>query len=138
MCKDRDGVLRVLGLTSLTTHDKYLGLPMGLELLKCGLRRSICDGAQVWAFKDPWLPHPTSFKPIRRRIMIIVSEFILPSGARDVVKLQQGFLPMNVDIILSIPLARQAAKDGWCWHYDRDKVYNVKSGYLLACRGGCT
>uniref|UniRef100_A0A803NT23 Uncharacterized protein n=1 Tax=Cannabis sativa TaxID=3483 RepID=A0A803NT23_CANSA len=29
-----------------------------MELLKCGLRRSIGDGTQVKAFKDPWLSRP--------------------------------------------------------------------------------
>uniref|UniRef100_A0A803PV57 Uncharacterized protein n=1 Tax=Cannabis sativa TaxID=3483 RepID=A0A803PV57_CANSA len=106
----------------------------GMELLKYSLQRSIGDGTQVQAYKDSWLPRLISLQPITRRINddCLVSKFILPSSAWDVVKLQQIFLPMDVDIILSILLARQATKDGWCLNYDQDGVYNVKSGYLLA------
>uniref|UniRef100_A0A803PZL1 Uncharacterized protein n=1 Tax=Cannabis sativa TaxID=3483 RepID=A0A803PZL1_CANSA len=147
---DQDGVLSVLGLTSAATYNKYLGSPMvigrnkkqafegicekDMELLKCGPQRSIGDGIQVRTFKDPWLPHPRSFQPITRGLNdnCQVSEFILPSGTWNVGKLQQVFLPMDVHIIFSIPLARRGVEDGWCWHYDRDRVYNVKSGYALA------
>uniref|UniRef100_A0A803QK46 Uncharacterized protein n=1 Tax=Cannabis sativa TaxID=3483 RepID=A0A803QK46_CANSA len=37
------------------------------DLLKCSIERSIGDGTQVWAFKDPWIPHPRSFQSITRR-----------------------------------------------------------------------
>uniref|UniRef100_A0A803P1Q0 Uncharacterized protein n=1 Tax=Cannabis sativa TaxID=3483 RepID=A0A803P1Q0_CANSA len=74
------------------------------------------------------------FQPITRRINddCRVSEFILLSGTWDAGKLQWVFLPIDVDIILSIPLAKREAKDGWCWHYDIDGIYTVKSGYSLA------
>uniref|UniRef100_A0A803NJ19 Reverse transcriptase domain-containing protein n=1 Tax=Cannabis sativa TaxID=3483 RepID=A0A803NJ19_CANSA len=61
-----------------------------------------------------------------------LSEFIAPNGEWDVGKSQMTFLPMDADAILSIPLASGVYGDKWCWHFDRDDIYSIKSDYSLA------
>lgn len=42
----------------------WRGLLWGRELLKLGIRWRIRDGSSVKVFDDPWMPRPSTFKPI--------------------------------------------------------------------------
>uniref|UniRef100_A0A803QFP1 Uncharacterized protein n=1 Tax=Cannabis sativa TaxID=3483 RepID=A0A803QFP1_CANSA len=74
-----------------------------------------------------------SFKTIMQRHddCSRVIEFITPDGSWDVFELERFFISTYVEGILSITLARGPDNDSWCWHYDKEGVYNVKSGYSL-------
>jgi hypothetical protein len=46
-------------------------------------------------------------------------------------RLQEFFIPMDVDAILAIPLSTQRLKDCWAWHYEKSGLLSVRSVYHL-------
>jgi hypothetical protein len=40
-------------------------------------------------------------------------------------KLRACFLPMDVELILAIPLSGRRHDDFWAWHYDRKGIFSV-------------
>lgn len=109
----------------------------GRELLKMGLRRRIGDGADTLFYKDPWLPIETTFKPSlgprppASLLSSVVSDFISCSHSLDHEKLAPLLTAEELQVVLGIPLGRSGSRDGWLWHYGKDGVYSVKSGYKL-------
>ncbi|KAI9192846.1 hypothetical protein LWI28_028435 [Acer negundo] len=47
-------------------------------------------------------------------------------------KLNQLFVGMDIEVILSIPISIRGDVDKLVWHYDIKGFYKVKSGYNLA------
>lgn len=45
-------------------------------------------------------------------------------------------MPMDVQVILGIPLCTRNLPDFWAWHYDKHGIFSVKSAYnmLVATR----
>ncbi|KAM6596535.1 hypothetical protein CsatA_007059 [Cannabis sativa] len=127
----------------------WSSLIWGLKLLHSGLRKVVGDGQSVDAFRDPWIPRPVSFRPISPAPIdgVMVSELIGLEGTWDVQTLSQYFLSLDIDVILGIPLRGGGGggrcEDGWCWHYNSNGCYSVKSGYKVALdmvseRNGCS
>uniref|UniRef100_A0A803NXV2 Reverse transcriptase domain-containing protein n=1 Tax=Cannabis sativa TaxID=3483 RepID=A0A803NXV2_CANSA len=112
----------------------WSSLIWGLKLLHLGLRKVVGDGQSVDAFRDPWIPRPVSFRPISPAPIdgVMVSELIGSEGTWDVQTLSQYFLSLDIDVILGIPLRGGQCEDGWCWHYNSNGCYSVKSGYKVA------
>jgi hypothetical protein len=64
-----------------------------------------------------------------------VADFIEATSATwDEEKLQQHFLPMDVEAILEIPLSHKRQEDFWSWHHDRRGVFTVRSAYNMLIR----
>jgi hypothetical protein len=62
----------------------------------------------------------------------LVSELIdVFNVAWDRDMLQKKFLPMDRDLILSIPLSTRRQDDFWAWHYDKEGVFSVRSAYRM-------
>jgi hypothetical protein len=61
-----------------------------------------------------------------------VSAFIEPVMAiwREE-KLREYMLPMDVELILQIPLSSRRQNDFWSWHYDRKGIFSVRSAYRM-------
>jgi hypothetical protein len=53
------------------------------------------------------------------------------SATWDEAKLRQAFQPLNVDLILQIPLSNMRQEDTWVWHYDRRGLFSVRSAYRM-------
>ncbi|KAK3228943.1 hypothetical protein Dsin_000824 [Dipteronia sinensis] len=107
----------------------------GRSLLKDGLRWIVRDGNNIRVFKDQWLPRPSTFKPITPDpgSDLRVAELLDRNSSRwDSVKLHQLLLPIDRDIVRSIPVSWIGGHDSLSWHYDRKRCYSVKSGYRLA------
>ncbi|KAK3225196.1 hypothetical protein Dsin_005058 [Dipteronia sinensis] len=47
-------------------------------------------------------------------------------------KLQEFFLNIDIELILSIPVSTRDRDDFLMWHFDKKGIYSVKSGYKLA------
>ncbi|PNT61483.1 hypothetical protein BRADI_5g15730v3 [Brachypodium distachyon] len=56
---------------------------------------------------------------------------IVKTTSWDVGKLEQFFLPMNVEVIRSIPLSTRRQDDVWAWHFEKNGVFMVRSAYRL-------
>uniref|UniRef100_A0A803PQX5 Uncharacterized protein n=1 Tax=Cannabis sativa TaxID=3483 RepID=A0A803PQX5_CANSA len=92
------------------------------------------DGTSIEAFRDSWLPRPRTIRPITPKPGVdwLVKEFIAVNGCWNLPALHHVFLPMDVEVILGISLPSDAYGDRWCWHYDSNECYTVRSGYALA------
>ena len=109
----------------------------GRSLLSKGLRFQIGGGIDVSLWNDPWLPLPFSFKPYSLpmegteswRVCDIIDQ---DNGewVKDVVV--DLFTEDEALLILKIPLSVRSAEDRLIWHYDRNGIFSVKSGYHVA------
>lgn len=62
----------------------------------------------------------------------LVSELIDQANKTwKVDRVRQVFLPMDADVILSIPSCTSPMQYFWSWHYDRKGVFSVRSAYKL-------
>lgn len=52
----------------------------------------------------------------------------------DLKKLEQHFMPEDVEQILKIPLPRSQQEDKVVWGFDKKGEFSVKSGYQLALK----
>lgn len=108
----------------------------GKEVLDKGLRWRVGDGSSILVFKDKWIPNPSTFKVISPQLMsgnTTVSQLMYPSGGWDLNVINQNFCKDDRTAILSIPTSSSCSNDCLIWHYDDSGVFNVKSGYRLAC-----
>ena len=46
-------------------------------------------------------------------------------------RLQQFFLPMDIEVIRAIPLSSRRMDDTWAWHYEKSGILSVSSVYRL-------
>ena len=46
-------------------------------------------------------------------------------------KLRANFLPMDVQIIKTIPISMRTLSDFWAWHYERRGLFSVRSAYKM-------
>ncbi|KAK3200135.1 hypothetical protein Dsin_023550 [Dipteronia sinensis] len=99
------------------------------------LEMVIEDGNNIRVFKDRWIPRPDSFLPVTSDpgTNIRVAD-LLDRNHRgwDVSKLNQFLLPVDKEIILSIPISWKGGCDYLIWHFDKKGEYTVQSGYKLA------
>ena len=86
------------------------------------------------AWRDPWLPRPGDFRPISRRgdRLSMVADFITADRVWDLSALQEHFEPVDVGVIVSIPLSSRIVPDKLVWHYDSKGRFSTKSAYQLA------
>jgi hypothetical protein len=64
-----------------------------------------------------------------------VSDFIEPMMAKwKEEKLREFMQPMDVEIILQIPLSGRRQADFLVWHYDRQGVFSMRSAYRMLVR----
>lgn len=78
---------------------------------------------------------PIYFRPVSPRALgsnAKVSDLLLSSGAWDSEKILQSFVAFDAERILRIPRGPDMLEDKLVWHYSKDGIYSVKSGYWLA------
>jgi hypothetical protein len=47
------------------------------------------------------------------------------------------FLPMDVDAILKLRISSNEMSDQFAWHFDKSRLFTVRSAYKLALRLQC-
>uniref|UniRef100_A0A803PZ04 Reverse transcriptase domain-containing protein n=1 Tax=Cannabis sativa TaxID=3483 RepID=A0A803PZ04_CANSA len=106
----------------------------GKELLLKGLRWKIGNGQSVRCVKDPWLPGNTTFTPYYYGgdPLFTVAHYITNERQWDLRILEDHFGTIDIERILSIPLAPSPREDMLVWHHSDTSYYTVKSGYHLA------
>uniref|UniRef100_A0A803P5M6 Uncharacterized protein n=1 Tax=Cannabis sativa TaxID=3483 RepID=A0A803P5M6_CANSA len=92
------------------------------------------DGIHVDSGKDPWIPSHNDFKPVSYlgSASLPVSHFITNNRVWNVPLLTSYFQQIDIDRILSIPLAYFAGTDRLVWHHSPNGIYSVKTGFHLA------
>lgn len=113
----------------------WRGIEYGLELLKQGIIWRVGNGRTIRIWRDPWIPRDFSRRPITHRgtsRVKWVSELLDQNGEWDSHKIQQIFLPIDVEKILSIRTSRFHENDFVAWHSDKLGRFSVRSAYHLA------
>lgn len=85
------------------------------------------DGSSIHIFEDPWLPRPLTFQPItratERNSSWTVSKLLHKDGSSSVgwnmEALRDHFLPVDAELIQSIPVGIVRPRDSLIWHYDQ-------------------
>ncbi|KAK3212875.1 hypothetical protein Dsin_017581 [Dipteronia sinensis] len=99
-----------------------------------GSRWRVGDSTNICIFDDKWLPHPSTFKVISPPSLkghVLVSQLIAASGGWNHQLIRESFLPMDADLILSLPLNSSGVCHLIVWHFDKFGYYSVRSGYWV-------
>ncbi|KAH0972719.1 hypothetical protein GBA52_024875 [Prunus armeniaca] len=113
----------------------WRSLHWGKELLNKGLRWRVGNGESIQIYTDKWLPVPSLFRimsPPQLPFSTLVCDLFTSSSQWNVPLLKDIFWDEEVEAILEIPLVSMASHDCLLWHYERNGMYSVKSGYQLA------
>jgi ribonuclease HI len=105
----------------------------GRDALKIGLIRRIGDERSTDAWVQNWLPRDERLRPVAPRkadAPQMVSDYIHHHiAAWNTEKLEEYFLPMDVEIIRNIPLCTRFQDDFWSWHFENNGQFSVRSCY---------
>ncbi|KAK3193165.1 hypothetical protein Dsin_024475 [Dipteronia sinensis] len=107
----------------------------GRSFLLKDLRWKMGNGSSIEIFKDQWLPRPSTFKPVTpdprsdMRVAALIDHDFL---GWNLELLDQTLLPVDREVILSIPISLSGGPDSLSWHYKNSGAYYVKSGYRVA------
>ena len=106
------------------------------HVLRDGLRWRVGNGVDIKIWKDAWLPSPSTFRVISPMSVpsseATVDSLIVENYMRwDVDKLEQMFLPRDVEIIKQIPLSLRRPRDKLIWTGTKSGNFTVKSAYSL-------
>jgi hypothetical protein len=127
-----DGDVLSAGLSSHPSQI-WRSIIEGRDALKIGLIRRIGDGRTTDAWVQNWLPRDERLKPVAPRkddAPQMVRDYIHHHiAAWNTEKLEEYFLPMDVDIIRNIPLCTRIQEDFWSWHFERNGQFSVRSCY---------
>lgn len=99
----------------------------GRKILKAGLRWQLDDRRSIQIKQDPWLPTPRTFQPMSQRVEI---PSMVGQWKREII--ESCFNTEEARTILSIPLSQFGCPDHRIWHYTRNGIYSMKTGYLVA------
>jgi hypothetical protein len=101
--------------------------------MKLGLIRRIRNGKDTDAWQHNWLPRDERLCPIAPRRSGVprrVSDYIDHTTATwNMEKVEEFFLPMDVDVIKGIPLCMCNQEDFWAWHFEKNGIFTVRSAY---------
>jgi hypothetical protein len=107
----------------------------GREILVQGLIKRIGTGEKTHAWNDNWLPRESSLRPIacrKENPPMTVAAFIDSTTATwNRQRLDEWFLPMDVEAIQAIPISTTRFDDFWAWHHERTGVFSVRSAYRM-------
>lgn len=93
------------------------------------------DGRNISVYDDKWIPSPARFRvrsPFTLDPHATVKELILNTGEWNAPLTNASFLPFEAEKILSLARPRRAQNDTVIWHFDKQGVYTVRSGYHKA------
>lgn len=108
----------------------------GRSLLREGLQWRVGDGRSIKIVGDNWIPRASMLKVLQKEGTdpdARVSELLSPNGSWNVSVVQAMFKEDDVQIILGISCPRLGCSDRLVWHYEKEGIYLVKSGYNLTC-----
>jgi hypothetical protein len=103
--------------------------------MKHGIIRRIGNGETTDPWNDQWIPHDGTLRPVAC-LTVKSPSHVLEFIDRGTTtwkeeKLQQYMLPMDVELILQIPICTRQHEDFWAWHYDRHGLFSIQSAYRM-------
>lgn len=106
-------------------------------MLNQGIRWKVGNGRSILVYKDIWIPRPDTFKLMSSPFLpaeAVVADIMDVENKWDLEKLQQHFMPEDVEAILRIPLLRRQKEDELMWDFDKRREYSVKIVYQQALK----
>ncbi|XP_020153203.1 uncharacterized protein [Aegilops tauschii subsp. strangulata] len=107
----------------------------GRDTLKLGLIKRIGNGQSTNIWTDNWLPRDEMLHPygsVSPNPPTFVAELIDPTSASWIrERVEEVFMPMDVPIILGIPLCTRNIPDFWSWNFEKKGNFTVKSAYRM-------
>ena len=109
----------------------------GKEVIGKDLIWRVGNGENIQMQHDPWIPRPSSLKPIHINspMPTYVKDLMLVPSSWNESLLNTFFLPLEHELISSIPLSIQSRVDEVIWHYEKKDLYTVCGGYNLLMHG---
>jgi len=100
-----------------------------------GLIRRIGTGEDTEVWNMNCIPRAGMMRPVccvNNVAPIKVQELINPALMTwDLEPLKLNFLPIDWEVIMSIPLSSRRQEDFWAWHYEKSGVFSVRSTYRM-------
>lgn len=122
-------------ISSGNASSSWQAIGHDLDLLKKGLIWRVGNGQSIRVWRENWIPHPHSYKPIssqgRCRIRF-VSDLLNSNDSWNVELLHNYFLPTGVAEILKIRASPRLGEDVVAWAPAKLGVFSMKSAYLFA------
>ncbi|XP_062028884.1 uncharacterized protein LOC133744870 [Rosa rugosa] len=111
----------------------WRGIVEAKAVLLRGVRWQVGDGSSIRIWADPWIPRPTLFRPLFRQSssLSLVSELITASHW-DIDTVNHLFDPVDVELILAIPLSSRSIPHRLVWHFDAKGVFTTRFAYVQA------
>lgn len=107
----------------------------GRDTLKLGLIKRIGNGETTRIWEANWLPREEMMRPygcISQNPPELVSELIDATSTQwDRQRVSEVFMPMDVRVIMAIPLCTMNIPDFWSWHYEKNGKFSIKSAYRM-------
>ncbi|KAL0399757.1 UNVERIFIED_CONTAM: putative mitochondrial protein [Sesamum radiatum] len=105
-------------------------------LILTGLRYRVGSGFNIRIGLDPWIPRPSTFRPITvlpPHLAAASVSALIDHHTNDWCRecIETNFLPEDHDVILSIPLGCGIHEDIPIWHFTESGQFTVKSAYYL-------
>jgi ribonuclease HI len=112
----------------------WQAIEYGLQLLKKGLIWRVGNGAQIRAWRDPWIPRGDYKAVAPRRCCRYrwVSDFLRPDGTWDEQRVAHFFAAEDATEILKIKASTRNDADFLAWAPEKQGIYSVRSAYRLA------
>ncbi|XP_073355270.1 uncharacterized protein [Aegilops tauschii subsp. strangulata] len=107
----------------------------GVEVLKLGLIKRIGNGESTDVWTENWIPSNEMLRPYGCRVqnpMRLAADYIdYTSATWDKHRVEQTFLPIDVSVILTIPISTRIFDDYWACNFERNDIFSVCSAYRM-------
>jgi hypothetical protein len=111
----------------------------GHSVLNLGMIKRIGNGEDTEIWGSNWIPRDGHLRAIT--CVMDAANQVPPQRVSDLIDqtsmswnhelLHAAFLPMDYELIENIPLNTRQQRDFWAWHYERKRIFIVKSAYKL-------
>lgn len=115
----------------------WQGIQSGVSVLRKGVRWRIGNGKGTIIGEDPWLPTPSSFKPVtpldlewkQKPVEALIDEHT-KTWNEDLVNTL--FMSNEANVITGLPLSCFGAADKLVWHWSKNGLFSIKSACYQA------
>ncbi|KAK9084133.1 hypothetical protein Scep_030604 [Stephania cephalantha] len=114
----------------------WRGIYAAKGILVQGCRWKVGSGCGIKVWADPWLKDSANFYITTDRVAgmedMTVNELMIPNQREwDTEMIEENFNPRDCDLITRVLLNR-GGNDELIWHFSKNGVYSVSSGYRVA------
>jgi hypothetical protein len=113
----------------------------GRDVVAQGIIKRIGTGESTNIWKQNWLPRSGMMRPIASLVahppQLVADLIDASSSSWREEELRRVFVPVDVEVILQIPLCTKKINDFWAWGEDRRGKFSVSSVYRMLFNMKC-